>query len=53
MPQLLAEALLPLWIDRAAGMGVYVARLTEPWVTHAAAQEWLRVAHLIRQALAL
>jgi hypothetical protein len=35
------EELVPLWIDMTTGVGVYVARLTEPWVTGCEAKEWL------------
>jgi Type I phosphodiesterase / nucleotide pyrophosphatase len=35
------EELVPLWLDTATGVGVYVARLMALGERHAAAQEWL------------
>ena len=35
------EELVPLWLDTATGVGVYVARLRASGERHAAAQEWL------------
>ncbi len=35
------EELVPLWVEVTTGVGVYVARLTAPWVTSAEAKEWL------------
>jgi hypothetical protein len=35
------EELVPLWIEMTAGVGVYIARLTKPWVTGPETKEWL------------
>ena len=35
------EELVPLWVEMTTGVGVYIARLTAPWVTSAEAKEWL------------
>lgn len=35
------DDLVPVWVDRAAGLGVYVARLTPPMVDNTEAREWL------------